>query len=241
MFTLEEINEEVMKFNKYLSCIIPDITSFEYSDTQRYYGEVKKEEIVNGLYIIHFSNLLNNCVESYQRSVIWHELVHIYDILWMINQYPDTDVSTIISSYSEAHATEIQLRYLLKITPIQIVNRGKRYLPYKNNDKEDLSVITSEYINQSIQFAKNFQNSNNLNDFKSFINNYCYLCGHMKMKRKADADKLIDYVHNLFPQKYQKKLLELYNNIITNNYLGCGIIYSQMIADAMEDLIFKTQ
>lgn len=61
------------------------------------------------------------------------------------------------------------------------------------------------------------------------------------MKRKADADKLIDYVHNLFPQKYQKKLLELYNNIITNNYLGCGIIYSQMIADAMEDLIFKTQ
>ena len=105
MFTLEEINEEVMKFNKYLSCNIPDITSFEYSDTQRYYGEVKKEEIVNGLYIIHFSNLLNNCVESYQRSVIWHELVHIYDILWMINQYPDTDVSTIISSYSEAHET----------------------------------------------------------------------------------------------------------------------------------------
>ena len=41
--------------------------------------------------------------------------------------------------------------------------------------------------------------------------------------------------------KRKLKLLELYNNIITNNYLGCGIIYSQMIADAMEDLIFKTQ
>ena len=43
MFTLEEINEEVMKFNKYLSCNFPDITSFVYSDTQRYYGEVNKE------------------------------------------------------------------------------------------------------------------------------------------------------------------------------------------------------
>ena len=66
-------------------------------------------------YIIHFSNCLDDCVQQYQKSVIWHEATHIHDIIEIKNKYPDKDISSIIASYSEAHATEIQLRYLLKL------------------------------------------------------------------------------------------------------------------------------
>lgn len=75
--------------------------------------------------------------------------------------------------------------------------------------------------------------SKNPKDFKSFINNYCYFCGYMRLKKKTDTDKLVDYVHKLFPYKYQKQLLELCEDIYTNNYLGCGITYSEMLSDAI--------
>ena len=55
----------------------------------------------------------------------------------------------------------------------------------------------------------------------------------MRMKKKSDADKLVDCAYKLFPLKYQKQLLELYKNIYTDNYLECGIIYSQMLSDAV--------
>ena len=77
MFTLDKINNEISKLNKYLKCDVPQITSFEYTDTNMYYGKVKEEEIKNNNYIIHFSDSLNNCVELYQKSIIWHEATHI--------------------------------------------------------------------------------------------------------------------------------------------------------------------
>ena len=52
-------------------------------------------------------------------------------------------------------------------------------------------------------------------------------------QKKTDTDKLVDYVHKLFPYKYQKQLLELCEDIYTNNYLGCGITYSEMLSDAI--------
>lgn len=233
MFTLEEINDEISKLNKYLKYNVPQIISFEYIDTNEFYGQVKREEITNNDYIIHFSNCLDDCVQQYQKSVIWHEATHIHDIIEIKNKYPDKDISSIIASYSEAHATEIQLRYLLKLNSSEIIDQKKRYLPYKTNNKDVLGNITANYINQSVQYIKNFIISKNPKDFKSFINNYCYFCGYIRLKKKTDTDKLVDYVHKLFPYKYQKQLLELCEDIYTNNYLGCGITYSEMLSDAI--------
>lgn len=212
---------------------MPQIISFEYIDTNNFYGQIKREEIMKNNYIIRFSKSLNDCVQQYQKSVIWHEAIHIYDIIEIKNKFPGKDISPIIASYSEAHAREIQLRYLLKITPTQIVNQGKRYLPYKSNYKEDLGTVTAEYINQSIQAANNFIKSKNPNDFKTFTNNYCYFCGYMRMKKKSDADKLVDCISKSYPQIYQKHLTELYENIYVSNQLMCGIIYEQMLSGAM--------
>lgn len=233
MFTLDEINDEISKLNKYLKYNVPQIMSFEYIDTNDFYGQVKREEITNNDYIIRFSNCLDDCVQQYQKSVIWHEATHIHDIIDLQNKYPDKDISPIIVSYSEAHATEIQLRYLLKLNSSEIIDQKKRYLPYKSNNKEVLGNITANYINQSVQYIKNYNVSRKPKDFKAFISNYCYFCGYMKLKKKSDADKLVDYVHKLFPYKYQKQLLELCKNIYIDNYLGCGIIYFEMLSDAI--------
>lgn len=233
MFTLEEINDEISKLNKYLKYNVPQIISLKYIDTNEFYGQVKREEITNNDYIIYFSNCLDDCVQQYQKSVIWHEATHIRDIIEIKNKYPDKDISSIIASYSEAHATEIQLRYLLKLNSSEIIDQKERYLPYKTNNREFLGNITANYINQSVQYIKIFNASRNPKDFKSFINNYCYFCGYMRLNKRTDADKIVDYVHKLFPYKYQKQLLELYENIYTNNYLGCGINYSEMLSNAI--------
>ena len=157
MFTLEEINNEIQKYNMYTSYNIPEFQHIEHGDNDKYFGEIRCSEIIEDNYTIHISNELYDCPIEFQKSVIWHETTHLYDIL-RFRQNENMD--GIIKTYSESHAVSIQLRYLLHITSKQIINQGKRFLIHKDG-RTDLGTVTANYINQSIQSLNNFQKSKN--------------------------------------------------------------------------------
>ena len=53
--------------------------------------------------------------KKFQIAVLWHEFTHISDFLY----YKDGNLNIldIMKSYSEAHAENIKLRYLLDLKP----------------------------------------------------------------------------------------------------------------------------
>lgn len=228
MFTLDEINNEVQNYNTYTSYYVPEFHNIEHDNSNRYFGEIRTTEIKNNKYTIHISSELYNCPLEYQKSVIWHETTHLYDIL-RFRQNENMD--GIIKTYSESHAVSIQLRYLLHITSKQIVNQGKRFLIHKDG-RVDLGTVTANYINQSIQSLNDFQKSKKPNDFDSFTNNFCYFCGYMMLKKHSDADKLSSYVISKFPN-YKSDLQLLYESIMNKNFDMCATIYNKMKAEAM--------
>lgn len=233
MFTLDNINKEIDSFNRYLACNIPYLSGFEYSNTEKYYGEIRKEEIINNNFIIHFSDRLNGCVLKYQKSIIWHECVHILDILKMKDKVGNDELGYMMSTYSEAHAKAIQIRFLLNLSQKQIVNQGTRYLPYVDNEKENLGTVTSSLANQSISSAKRFLETNKPNDFNQWINNFSYLCGYMMLKKKVDANKLMAHVIKLHPEKFHNDLRDLYQYILSENILGCKTTYLKLKTEGM--------
>lgn len=230
MFDLNAINQELEKYNKYTSYNLPLLQNVEHDESTTYYGEIRKDEILSGNFTIHLSNSIYECTEEFQKSVLWHEFTHIYDIL-QYKEYPQKDLEGIMKSYSEAHAESIQLRYLLHMTPKQILNQGVRYVNYKTG-KESLSVITSEYINMSIQSLTNFQISKSPQDFNSFTNNFFYFCGYMLLWKRENADKLAFHIISSYP-KYKDSLKMLYQSIMDEQYTTVASIYNTLKVDAM--------
>ena len=102
MFTLEEINEERIDFQKYTSYNIPVIQDIIIEDTNNFYAKIKKEGISNGKYFIHISNIIDKVPLEYQKSIIWHEFVHLYDTFNI--ELEGNPLYYALSTYSEAHA-----------------------------------------------------------------------------------------------------------------------------------------
>ena len=231
MFTVDDVNQEIQKYIKYTSNDIPQIHDIIYIETSDWYGKVNSQEILQEKYIIYFSNNLIDCPLEFQKSVIWHEATHISDII----THQSLNTSTLdgmMSTYSEAHAESIQLRYLLHITPKQIVNRGKRFL-YNSNGREDLSIVTANYINSSYQHLLDFKRNKSPEDFKRFINGFCYFCGYLFLKTPNDANILSKAIIEKYPPNYQKDLSDLYAYIMSQNFLGCASVYTKLKAEAM--------
>ena len=231
MFTVDDVNKEIQNYIKYTSYDVPTIQEIIYVDTLDYYGEVSSQEILEGKYIIRFSNSLNDCPIEFQKSVIWHEVTHIIDAI-NNKELNKSTLECVMSTYSEAHANSIQLRYLLHITPKQIVNQGKRYLIYSKG-REDLSIVTSNYINQSLHHLTSFRENKIPRDFKQFISQFSYFCGYMFLKKRTIADELSDGVISKFPNEYQSDLKNLYTHILNLNFVGCASVYTKLKAEAM--------
>ena len=233
MFTVDEVNKEIQNYIKYTSYNVPTIQEVIYVDSYDWYGEVTNQEILENKYIIRFSNNLDNCPLEFQKSVIWHEVTHIVDII--NNKHLETSaLGGMMSTYSEAHATAIQLRFLLHITPKQIVNQGKRVL-YYSNGRQDIGTVTANYINKSYQYLMDFGETKQPKDFQSFIREFSYFCGYMFLKNTKDAESLMDAIIKKFPQSYQSDLYDLYIHIVTSNHIGCAAIYTKLKAEAMID------
>ena len=79
MFTLDEINKERIEFQNYTKYNIPIIQDVLYEETNSFYGKIKREDSLNGKCVFHLSNSSNKLPLEYQKSIIWHEFVHLYD------------------------------------------------------------------------------------------------------------------------------------------------------------------
>ena len=227
MFTLEEVNKEIPKYNKYTSYNISNIHSIEYTNlNENMQAKVDYDDLIQNKYIIHISNDLNACPIEYQKAVLWHEFTHIYDYECYKTK-EENIIKGILKSYSEAHAESILLRYLLHITPRQIIHSERRNIIYSGG-KSELNIVSRNYINISIELLKKFNNNQSFEKFSSAINNFCYFCGYLLLKKKSDAIKLSDYAISLYPEQYISDLKLLYQAISNNEVGVSALIYNKL-------------
>lgn len=222
MFTLEEINEEQIKFQNYTSYDIPVIQNIIIEDTKDFYAKIKKDDISNGRHIIHVSKIIDKVPLEYQKSIIWHEFVHLYDTF---NIKLDGDhLYYALSTYSEAHAESIKFRYLLHISFNAKVGAERRKL-IGENGKTTLDAVSIDYFNKCIAISRIIDINPTPECFNGLINYFCYFCGYLSLIKKETADKIIIEAAKKLSQNHISIFLELYQSIMNCNYEKCAAIY----------------
>ena len=225
MFALEQINEERIKFQDYTSYDIPIIQNVLYENTNNFYAKIKKQDISNGNYVLHLSNKLDTLPLGYQKSIIWHEFVHLYDTFF-INLEGD-DLYYALSTYSEAHAESIKLRYLLHIPLKAKIGDEIRKLIGENGE----TTLYTEINN----YFKNCSAMSHIIDihptpecFNLLINYFCYFCGYLFLLKKENADKKIIEATKKLSDSHAGILLELYKVIMDKDFKECATIYKKL-------------
>lgn len=222
MFTLEEINKERLNFQNYTSYDIPVIQNIIIENTNNFYAKIKKEDISNGKYFIHISNIIDKVPLEYQKSIIWHEFVHLYDTF---NIKLEGDyLYYALSTYSEAHAESIKFRYLLHISLDIKVGVERRKL-IGENGTTTLDAISIDYFNKCIAMSRIINMHPTPECFNTLINYFCYFCGYLFLLKKENADKVIVEATKKLSQNHISILLELYQSIMNCNYEKCAAIY----------------
>ncbi|AMJ42346.1 hypothetical protein [Anaerotignum propionicum] len=209
MYTIEEINIEIEKFCKSTSYKIPPIKHCLHVNSDDFIAQVRRNNEIENGYELLISNDIYKYKKEYQKAVLWHEFTHMYDSLKFKDESKIV-FDAMIKTFSESHATTVELKYLLHISMNQTsrINLNNRVLTWRNG-KENLDLITANYINQSIHHFNNFLLTKNPYDFNSGRTQFCYFCGYLMLEDKTKACKLLDGVMCYFPEQYRKNLSEL--------------------------------
>ena len=216
MFTLEQVNREIDLFTKETNISVPHLTNIVHEDNHHSFAHVSLKDIVNGEYIIYISNDLYQYDFNYQISTLWHEFVHIHDMLYFKD---NKNVKYIMATYSEAYATKIDLTYLYKKSNTKhILHEGKL---------TTVSAVAQEYFSISVRYCRNTLSTANPNAFYSAIVNFSHCCGAMLLCWEDPLHFLKSVIHH-YPEIFQPDLLLLGNAIFLSNPILAGNIYKRL-------------
>lgn len=123
-------------------------------DNQECLLYVKDQELKSAFLTLYVNDKFNDLNDTtYKKSKLFHEFTHIYDANISLSKYIGEDYSMLMSTFSEFHASQIELA----------VNMGFQNIhDFHKIDTSDI-IITSENGKTSIQ-------SDYLNPFASFTN-----------------------------------------------------------------------
>lgn len=216
MFTLEQVNREIDLFAKEMNISVPHLTSIVHEDNHHSYARVSLKDITNDKYIIYISNDLYQYDLNYQVSVLWHEFVHIHDMLYFKD---NKNIKYIMTTCSEAFATTTQLEYLCRSgNPQHILHEGKL---------TTVSAVAQEYFSISVRYCRDTLATANPNSFYDAIVNFSYCCGAMLLCWEDPLLFLKSVIHH-YPVIFQPALLLLGNAIFLNNPILAGDIYKRL-------------
>lgn len=103
----------------------PDITIQDGSKYDHYWGQVRNTDLLSSEYIVYINPDLYCQNEDFVKMIAWHEFTHISDGIFFANDFTKEDFNTLMSSYSEFHATYESTLYMLKnnkYTPPKLPN-----------------------------------------------------------------------------------------------------------------------
>lgn len=230
MLTLEEINQEVDKFNKFVNYIsVPYVQNLVYDDTMGALGKVKYDDLSQDKYIIYLSPAINKFSLKRQKSIVWHELTHILDYCAYKDKY---DIKALLKSYSETHATNVEFHYLTNTSLIQKVNDTNIIVDWDENRKKIVD-INAEMLDLFLRNMILFSESGEPGYLDQGINNFLYFCGSIAMQSKAK--NILAMVMSNYPAElFKTEFVQLGNAVLHKNISLAILSYVDIFALAAD-------
>lgn len=142
--------EEYKKFVNIKGCILPSIhpvlqNVHEQKDGKSSYAYINNDEIGNDPINLYYSKSLFDFHDTFKKAILFHEFTHVFDGIIFYSSYNEKDLSSIMATYSEYHASQIELAYKAGFRNIHScykIDLSKTYI-YSENQK---IKIESDYI-----------------------------------------------------------------------------------------------
>lgn len=192
MLTLQEINKQVDLYN---SCdkanSVPYFDEIVLINNEKTLASVKFEDLKNDKHIIYVSNELSNYDKREQLAILWHEFTHVAD--YYKNHDKIDNIQYVLKTYSEAHATSIELT--------RLSHPNDDNLFWKEGKYASAIEVAKSYFSQSANASIRFAESKHPYDFNEMTTQFCYFCGCLMLYNTAHlayAKLMQDYPKNYF-------------------------------------------
>lgn len=173
------------------------IDNIVMAENKSYWAEFVVKELYNKNYTLYINEKLTQMNERFIRCVLFHEFTHLADSY----QFADAEYIVfkyIMYTYSECHASEVELIQKIKLINEPISIQSKMYTGETLKEFMDNQLSDVKY---DIERAINYNEAIN-------IRSLYYFCGYLK----ALEEYKITYTYNIH---FQENLLTDYcNNII---------------------------
>lgn len=172
------------KYNNNI-CNIPQIKGIKIMSEEDIAGQFLFDDLYNKNYILYLSGDMEVAPDDYIEEILFHEFTHLADSVLFL-EYEIEKFTTIMSMYSEIHASEIQMNKIL--STIENPSNIRQIIPYK-------SVTLKKYLNKKLKELKKefapLKSKTDVTERCNFIY-ICYFIGYLKSLKKHN----IKYPHN---------------------------------------------
>lgn len=173
-----------IKYNNNI-CNIPQIKDIRIMPEEGTAGQFLTDDLYNRNYVLYLSDDMEVAPDDYVEEILFHEFTHLADSMLFL-EYDIEKFKTIMSMYSEIHASEIQMDKILSI--IENPSNIRQIIPYK-------SVTLKKYLNRKLKELKQefapLKSKNDVAERCNFTHIY-YFIGYLKSLKKHN----IKYPHN---------------------------------------------
>lgn len=216
------------KFKSNKKVKYPDIIIVDESKYTNYWAQVNSNELLSSEYILHVNPDLYLQNEDFIKMIAWHEFTHISDGVAFASDLSNEDFVTLMSSYSEFHATYEATLYLLK---------NNRYNPPKLSNPDIMSIDN---------YSKILAYDYNEAIWKAYVRKargIDYLCkemyyyfGYAKAIHDFDHSYDVSLLFYRLPSKYIDTVKRLHvaltrKSINYNNIIECTNDFNTMIVN----------
>lgn len=173
-----------LKYNNNV-CRIPKIKSIRIMLEEGTAGQFLTDDLYNRNYVLYLSDDMEVAPNDYIEEVLFHEFTHLADSTLFL-EYDIEKFKTIMSMYSEIHASEIQMDKIL--STIENPSNIRQTIPYK-------SITLKKYLNRKLKELKQefapLKSKDDVTERCNFTYIY-YFIGYLKSLKKHN----IKYPHN---------------------------------------------
>lgn len=211
-----ECYKEYVKFIDIGNNILPGINpisqnSNNQNNDKSSYAYNDDSEMGNNPINLYYSQMLCDCHKTFQKAVLFHEFTHICDETIFLSIYDKKELSSIMATYSEYHAAQIELACKVGFRNIHAcykMNLSKTFV-YSENKKikieTDYTYPASDALIIIEQPKDKYYNLDNYNYFlcyKTFEAKTMYYLGKRKFCEKYSLKKIPDLTSTWYGDFY---------------------------------------
>lgn len=230
MFTLNDINSELQKYNKYMNSDLDRFADVIYKDDYYMDAQIKDNDLNSNIYKIYINNKMSSYPIQYQKSVLWHEFTHLYDHNKYLNESHEF-TNNILKSYSEAHAESIKYRYLLHLSRTQpLMNYNVNVLTSEGS--MSYQKASGSLMNQSVYYMNQFLITHNPYDFDNALNFAFYFYGAVSLLPKRSL--ILNKVLETYPKKFNYDIVNIGKAVFKKDVYKVIDIYINVKSEAVK-------